>query len=89
MFQREYSDVFAGDKHWNDLPVPQGDTYAWDEDSTYVRLPPYFEGMPEEPEAVEDPGAGPDASTVADEEMTTVDQMLRAAGKRVRSRTVA
>jgi aconitate hydratase len=54
MFQREYSDVYAGDEHWNALDVPQGDTYAWEPDSTYVRLPPYFDDMPAEPPAVED-----------------------------------
>ncbi len=54
MFHREYSDVFAGDERWNGLPVPAGDTYAWDESSTYVRLPPYFADMPAEPPAVED-----------------------------------
>jgi aconitate hydratase len=54
MFNREYSDVFTGDEHWNGLEVPAGDTYAWDEGSTYVRLPPYFTDMPAEPPAVED-----------------------------------
>jgi len=54
MFNREYSDVFAGDERWNGLEVPGGDTYAWEESSTYVRLPPYFADMPAEPPAVED-----------------------------------
>jgi aconitate hydratase len=54
MFQREYSDVFAGDERWNGLQVPAGHTYAWDESSTYVRLPPYFVDMPAEPPPVED-----------------------------------
>jgi aconitate hydratase len=54
MFNREYADVFAGDERWNGLEVPQGDTYAWEESSTYVRLPPYFADMPAEPLAVED-----------------------------------
>jgi aconitate hydratase len=54
MFNREYADVFAGDERWNGLEVPQGDTYAWKESSTYVRLPPYFADMPAEPPAVED-----------------------------------
>ena len=54
MFNREYADVFAGDERWNGLEVPQGDTYAWEESSTYVRLPPYFADMPAEPPAVED-----------------------------------
>ncbi|HYL05965.1 MAG TPA: aconitate hydratase, partial [Thermoanaerobaculia bacterium] len=54
MFNREYGDVFAGDERWNGLEVPGGDTYAWDEASTYVRLPPYFTDMPAEPPAVQD-----------------------------------
>jgi aconitate hydratase len=54
MFSRTYADVFTGDPAWRELPVPEGDLFAWDPDSTYVRLPPYFEGMPREPEAVED-----------------------------------
>jgi aconitate hydratase len=54
MFNREYSDVFAGDERWNGLEVPGGDTYAWDEASTYVRLPPYFTDMPAEPPPVQD-----------------------------------
>jgi aconitate hydratase len=54
MFEREYRDVYAGDERWNGLEVPAGDTYAWDESSTYVRNPPYFEAMPPEPPPVED-----------------------------------
>jgi aconitate hydratase len=54
MFEREYRDVYAGDERWNGLDVPAGDTYAWDESSTYVRNPPYFEAMPPEPPPVED-----------------------------------
>ena len=49
MFRRTYADVYTGDEHWASLPVPEGDLFAWDEDSTYVRLPPYFEGMGLEP----------------------------------------
>ncbi|HET9213169.1 MAG TPA: aconitate hydratase, partial [Gaiellaceae bacterium] len=49
MFRRTYADVYTGDEHWASLPVPEGDLFAWDEDSTYVRLPPYFEGMGPEP----------------------------------------
>ena len=45
MFETRYSDVFEGDKAWKQMKVAKGLTYAWDEDSTYVRLPPYFEGM--------------------------------------------
>jgi aconitate hydratase len=45
MFRRTYADVFAGDEHWRALPVPAGDRFAWDPRSTYVRRPPYFDGM--------------------------------------------
>jgi aconitate hydratase len=54
MFGSSYEDVFAGDERWRSLETPEGDTFAWDDASTYVRKPPYFEGMPEEPEPVED-----------------------------------
>jgi aconitate hydratase len=54
MFTDDYADVFAGDEQWKSLPTPEGDTFAWDEDSTYVRKPPYFDGMPDEPEPVTD-----------------------------------
>ncbi len=52
MFTRDYADVFAGDERWQELDVPPGDTFAWDESSTYVRHPPYFEGMMLHPAAV-------------------------------------
>ncbi|MCW2867970.1 MAG: acnA, partial [Marmoricola sp.] len=54
MFADDYADVFAGDEQWRSLPTPEGDTFAWDPESTYVRKPPYFEGMPDEPAPVED-----------------------------------
>jgi aconitate hydratase len=54
MFSRTYADVFSGDEHWNELDVPEGDLFAWEPESTYVRLPPYFEGMSTEPRPVED-----------------------------------
>jgi aconitate hydratase len=54
MFTDDYSDVFAGDERWRNLETPDGDTFAWDPDSTYVRRPPYFDGMPEQPTPVED-----------------------------------
>jgi aconitate hydratase len=54
MFRRSYGEVFAGDERWNGLPVPDGERFAWDRDSTYVRLPPYFDGMPAEPQPVRD-----------------------------------
>ena len=54
MFSRDYADVFAGDQRWQTLPTPTGDTFEWDPDSTYVRKPPYFEGMARDPEPVTD-----------------------------------
>ncbi|HEY3686339.1 MAG TPA: aconitate hydratase AcnA [Streptosporangiaceae bacterium] len=54
MFTRAYSDVFAGDDTWRSLPTPTGTTFEWDADSTYVRKPPYFDGMGTEPEPVRD-----------------------------------
>ena len=54
MFGSGYADVFAGDEQWRSLPTPDGDTFEWDADSTYVRKPPYFDGMPDEPEPVAD-----------------------------------
>ncbi|MFD0785675.1 aconitate hydratase AcnA, partial [Micromonospora azadirachtae] len=53
-FSSAYSDVFAGDERWQSLPTPTGDTFSWSGDSTYVRKPPYFEGMEREPKAVGD-----------------------------------
>ncbi|GGO26487.1 aconitate hydratase [Microbispora rosea subsp. aerata] len=54
MFKRDYADVFKGDEHWRSLPVPTGDTFEWDPESTYVRKAPYFDGMPAKPEPVTD-----------------------------------
>jgi aconitate hydratase len=54
MFSSTYADVFTGDEQWRSLPVPEGELFAWEPDSTYVRLPPYFDGMPAEPQAVTD-----------------------------------
>ncbi len=54
MFHKSYGQVFDGGPEWNALDVPSGDRFAWDENSTYVRKAPYFEGMPETPEAVTD-----------------------------------
>ncbi len=53
-FTKEYADVFAGGEQWKNLETPSGDTFAWDDDSTYVRKPPYFDGMEVEPSPVED-----------------------------------
>jgi aconitate hydratase len=54
LFVKDYADVFAGDERWQGLDTPEGDTFAWDADSTYVRKPPYFEGMTMETTPVSD-----------------------------------
>ncbi|WP_237842529.1 aconitate hydratase AcnA [Cellulosimicrobium cellulans] len=54
MFTKDYADVFTGDDRWRALETPEGDTFAWDAESTYVRKPPYFEGMQAEPAPVAD-----------------------------------
>jgi aconitate hydratase len=54
LFRGRYADVFTGDETWRSLEVPAGDLYAWAEGSTYVRRPPYFDGMSVEPGTVED-----------------------------------
>ena len=54
MFQRRYSDVFKGDKHWQGIAVEGGETYRWNSSSTYVQNPPYFEGLTMEPVPVTD-----------------------------------
>ncbi|MGW1202917.1 aconitate hydratase AcnA [Streptomyces cyaneofuscatus] len=54
MFNKSYQDVFAGDAQWQALPIPTGNTFEWDSESTYVRKPPYFEGMTMETTPVED-----------------------------------
>jgi aconitate hydratase len=56
MFRKSYGEVFAGDERWNSLEVPTGDRFEWVADSTYVRLPPYFQDMPAEPPPVTDIG---------------------------------
>jgi aconitate hydratase len=54
MFTRRYADVFAGDQHWQSLATPDGQTFDWDPQSTYVRKPPYFDGMSAQPSPVTD-----------------------------------
>jgi len=49
MFREKYAHVFEGDDKWRNLDVPQGELFAWEPDSTYIKLPPYFDGMPLEP----------------------------------------
>src|SRR5690606_10620141 len=54
MFTKDYADVFDGGERWKSLPTPTGKTFEWDPESTYVRKPPYFDGMTLEPEPVQD-----------------------------------
>src|SRR5258708_25533189 len=54
MFHKEYGEVFDGDARWRSLPVPEGDLYSWDEKSSYIKLPPYFDNMPKTPPALAD-----------------------------------
>ena len=54
MFRKSYGEVFEGDERWRSLDVPSGDRFAWDPDSTYVRQPPFFEGLPAEPAPLQD-----------------------------------
>ncbi len=53
-YRKEYSEVFEGDAHWKGMQVPEGDLYRWDANSTYIKLPPYFENMPKNPPALAD-----------------------------------
>ena len=54
MFQSTYADVFTGDEQWRNLPVPEGELFEWEPDSTYVRRPPYFDDMPPSPQPFQD-----------------------------------
>jgi aconitate hydratase len=54
MFTKSYGEVFEGDERWNSLETPEGERFAWGDDSTYVRQPPFFEDLSPEPEAIED-----------------------------------
>jgi aconitate hydratase len=53
-YRKEYSEVFEGDAHWKSMQVPEGDLYKWEANSTYIKLPPYFENMPKNPPALAD-----------------------------------
>src|SRR5713101_5202721 len=70
MFRRQYDDVFTGDERWRKLPVPEGDLYAWDAKSTYIKKPPFFEKMPRQPAALQDI-AGARALAVLGDSVTT------------------
>ena len=54
MYRQQYGEVFRGDQRWRALPVPEGDLYAWDDKSTYIKLPPFFDGMPKTPAELTD-----------------------------------
>src|ERR1700675_474209 len=54
MFRKSYAQVYSGDERWRGLPVPNGETYAWEKDSTYIRQAPYFDDMALKPSAIED-----------------------------------
>jgi len=54
MFHKQYGEVFHGDAHWRAIPVPEGDLFSWDTQSTYVKHPPYFDGMTKQPGAITD-----------------------------------
>src|SRR6202162_4201252 len=54
MYVKEYSEVFQGDARWRGLPVPEGNLYAWDQRSTYIKCPPFFKDMPKNPPALSD-----------------------------------
>jgi aconitate hydratase len=69
-FKTQYADVFKGDTHWQGLKVPAGETYAWQEDSTYVKNPPYFEGMTMSPPGVK-PVTGAKALAMLGDSITT------------------
>jgi aconitate hydratase len=70
MYRETYADVYAGDKNWQGLDIPSGATYSWDEKSTYVQSPPYFDGMTMTPPAVQDI-AGARALAVLGDSITT------------------
>ncbi|HET9986539.1 MAG TPA: aconitate hydratase [Longimicrobiales bacterium] len=71
MFEQVYAHVFEGDEMWTSLPVPAGDRFQWDPDSTYVRQPPYFEGMPREAPELVDEIRGARALAVLGDSVTT------------------
>src|SRR5439155_9025996 len=70
MYRRTYADVYTGDEQWRALETPGGEVYDWEESSTYIRRPPYFDGMSREPEPVEDV-SGARCLVVAGDSVTT------------------
>ncbi|MFQ5350811.1 MAG: aconitate hydratase AcnA, partial [Thermoanaerobaculia bacterium] len=78
MFTNQYAEVYDGDEEWRAMPVPEGSTYAWLPDSTYVRLPPFFTDLPREPSAVADIAAARALAVVGDS--ITTDHISPAGG---------
>ncbi|HWZ58724.1 MAG TPA: aconitate hydratase AcnA, partial [Gemmatimonadaceae bacterium] len=70
MFREQYADVFTGDDHWRDLTVPTGSRYAWDPASTYVKHPPYFDGMTRTPPGIQ-PSTGARVLAMLGDSITT------------------
>ncbi|HEY9516402.1 MAG TPA: aconitate hydratase AcnA [Gemmatimonadaceae bacterium] len=70
MFEKQYANVFEGDDRWKALDVPQGDLYTWSESSTYVKNPPFFQGMTPEPTAIQ-PITGARALALLGDSITT------------------
>jgi aconitate hydratase len=70
MFKTQYANVFTGDESWRGLPVPEGDLYAWDKSSTYVKNPPFFEGMTMTPPGIR-PITGAKALAMLGDSITT------------------
>ena len=70
MFKHQYANVFSGDESWRGLPVPEGELYAWDDKSTYVKNPPYFEGMTLTPPGIR-PISGARALAMLGDSITT------------------
>ena len=70
MFRKQYANVFEGEESWRSLPVPEGDLYAWEENSTYVKNPPFFEGMTVTPPGVK-PITGARALAMLGDSITT------------------
>ena len=71
MFRKSYGEVYEGDENWKGLDVPEGDRYDWDDDSTYVKRPPYFDGMPDEAPAGFEPIEGARAIALLGDSVTT------------------
>jgi aconitate hydratase len=70
MFHKQYANVFQGEESWRSLPVPEGDLYAWDDNSTYVKNPPFFDGMKIDPPGIK-PITGARALAMLGDSITT------------------